>query len=85
MTPEDAALLLDNKLRPYRWYLSIGVGNNERGETALYLYVKSAHHKELKSLSRGWMGYDVMIRPVGSIRPALNQHEGTLIEGRSHA
>ncbi len=79
MTPEDAARSLDNKLRPHPWYLSIGVGNNEKGQTALFLYVKSIRHKELKSLSTGWMGYEVIIRPVGSIRPATDRPK-TILE-----
>jgi hypothetical protein len=70
--PEDAASALDERLRPYPWYLSIGVGNTERG-VALFVYVKTARRKELQFLSRGWMGYPVLIRPVGSIRPAAQQ------------
>jgi hypothetical protein len=84
MTPEDAARLLDSKLRPHQWYLSIGVGNNESGRPALFLYVKSTRHKELKSLTNRWMGYEVIVRPVGSIRPAANQHE-VAFEDCSHA
>jgi hypothetical protein len=73
MTPEDAARALDMKLRPHPWYLSIGVGSNEKGNAAIYVYVKSRRHRELESLSEGWMGYDVVIRPVGSIRPAADR------------
>jgi hypothetical protein len=66
--PEEAARALDEKLRPFPWYISIGIGNTERG-VALFVYVKTAHRKELQFLSHGWMGYPVLIRPVGSIRP----------------
>jgi hypothetical protein len=72
MSPEIAAHSLDEKLRPYPWYLSVGVGDTERG-IALFVYVKSARHRELQVLSRGWMGYPVHIRPVGSIKPVRTQ------------
>jgi hypothetical protein len=84
MTPDDAARALDVKLRPHRWYLSIGVGSNKNGDAALYVYVKSRRHKELEALSNGWMGYEVIIRPVGSIRPAAD-HMKTPAENCSHA
>lgn len=69
MTPESAADLLDKKLRPYPWYVSTGVGDTTDG-AALFVYVKTARRRELASLADGWMGYKVVIRPVGSIRPA---------------
>jgi hypothetical protein len=70
--PENAARALDEKLRPYPWYLSIGIGNTERG-VALFVYVKTVHRRELQFLSRGWMGYPVFVRPVGSIKPTAQQ------------
>jgi len=77
MTAEDAARILDAKLRPHSWYLSIGVGSTDGGQPVLYIYVKSRRHKELESLSDGWMGYEVYIRPVGSIRPAADNDGAT--------
>jgi hypothetical protein len=70
MRPEDAARALDQELRRHPWYISTGVGEIERGP-ALFVYVKSARHKELQNLSGGWMGFQVLIRPVGLIRPVL--------------
>jgi hypothetical protein len=70
MTPENAACELDHQLRRYPWYLSIGIGDSGSG-VALFVYVKSVHHKELQSLSHGWMGYPVIVRPVGSIKPVV--------------
>jgi hypothetical protein len=72
MRPEDAARELDQKLRRYPWYLSVGVGDTERG-VALFVYVKSARHHELEFLSHGWMGYPILVRPVGSIKPVARQ------------
>jgi hypothetical protein len=70
MTAEDAANLLHARLHLYRWYLSIGAGTDQKGHSVIYVYVKSTHHKELRSLAEGWMGYAVNVRSVGSIRPA---------------
>jgi hypothetical protein len=66
---EQAALALDRRLRHYPWYLSVGVGDSGQGET-LYLYVRSKKHRELDFLNSGWMGFQVEIKPVGSMRPA---------------
>jgi hypothetical protein len=70
VSPEEAAQALDNNLRKYPWYVSVGVADDGRS-TALYVYVKSRRHKELVYLAQGWMGYQVVIRPVGTIRPAV--------------
>jgi len=67
MTAEHAAESLDKLLRKHPWYISIGVGQTERGE-CLFIYVKSARHRELSSIRDGWMGYPVSIHPVGTVR-----------------
>jgi hypothetical protein len=72
MTAEQAAKSLDETFRKHPWYISVGVGATPDGE-AIFVYVKSPRHRELTSLSAGWMGYPVLIRPVGSIRAV--QHE----------
>jgi hypothetical protein len=66
--PDKAAELLDRELRQYPWYTSIGVGSTEEG-TALFLYVTSAKHRELSRVADGWMGYRVIVRPIGRVRP----------------
>ena len=38
MTPELAAKSLDKELRPYPWYISVGVGETDDAEPALFLY-----------------------------------------------
>lgn len=68
MSPADAAKRLDERLRGQAWYLSTGIGQTEAG-TALFVYVKSDRHTELRILAQGWMGYPVMVRKVGGIRP----------------
>jgi len=69
MSPEAAANLLDAELRPYSWYLSIGIGTNEDGQPLLFVYAKTGRHRELAKLRSGWLGYKVVVRPIGSIRP----------------
>jgi|GEM_PF-2403233 hypothetical protein len=69
MSPERAASLLDAELRPYPWYLSVGVGNAADGRPALFVYTKSARHRELARLDRGWHGFKVIVKAVGSMRP----------------
>jgi len=69
MSPEEAASLLDAELRPYSWFLSVGVGTNEEGQPLLFVYTKAGGRREIAKLASGWMGYKVIARPVGSIRP----------------
>jgi hypothetical protein len=69
MMPDEAARLLDAEFRPYPWYLSVGVGNTADGQPLLFVYTKSGRHRELAKLSSGWMGYKVIVRAIGSIRP----------------
>jgi hypothetical protein len=71
MNPDDAARELEKKLRQYPWFLSIGVGGTPRG-VGLFVYVNSSHHRELQFLNNGWMGYEVLVKPVGSIRPVAD-------------
>lgn len=70
MTPEEAANQLDRKLRPYKWYISTGVGETGRDDPALFVYVTTAKPRELSRLADGWMGYKVIVSSVGSVRPA---------------
>lgn len=72
MTMEQAAQLLDEKLRGYPWYVSVGVGATTSGPT-LFLYVKHSRAAELKQFSSGWYGYPVIIRAVGAVRPASRE------------
>jgi len=69
MTPEMAAEKLSAEFRRFPWFVSVGVGRLKDGRDAIFLYVKSGHHQQLKSLESGWMGYDVFVRQTGLIRP----------------
>jgi hypothetical protein len=69
MTPEQAATKLQSQFRRFPWFVSVGTGQLSDGETAIFLYVKSARHHELRALESGWMGYKVLVRPSGSMRP----------------
>jgi hypothetical protein len=52
MTAEQAAKHLDERLRQYPWYVSVGVGEIANGK-ALFVYVKSLRHPQLKSKRPG--------------------------------
>jgi hypothetical protein len=67
MTAEQAAQHLEQKLKAYPWYISIGVGATADGE-AIFVYVKSSRHRELSSLENRWMGFPVFVRATGTIR-----------------
>ena len=69
MTPEQAAQALDKELRPYPWYITVGVGNVDENQLALFLYVKSGRHRKLNELSRGWHGFEVIVEVTGAMRP----------------
>jgi hypothetical protein len=74
-TAEEASLALDRRLRQYPWYLSTGVGDIGHGPV-LFLYVKAIRRRELEFLDDGWMGYKVLVKPIGSIRPAMINSAG---------
>jgi len=53
MSPEEAASLLDAELRPYSWFLSVGVGTNEEGQPLLFVYTKAGGRREIAKLASG--------------------------------
>ena len=65
---------LDQKLRMKPWYISVGVGDTDEG-AALFLYVKSKRHREIAQLGDSWLGFKLVVQPVGSIRPATASHD----------
>ena len=67
MSPEEAARRLDAELRPHSWYTSTGVGATADGPV-LFVYVTTGNHRPLSRLDDGWMGYRVMVRPIGRVR-----------------
>lgn len=68
MTPEAAALAIDQKLRKFAWYKTVGVGQTPSG-LSIFIYVGSERHKELNELQRdGAHGYPVVVRRSGPIR-----------------
>jgi hypothetical protein len=73
---ERAAAQLDQKLRMKPWYVSVGVGDTDGG-VALFLYVKSKRHRDILELGNSWLGYKLIVEPVGSIRPATASHEAS--------
>jgi hypothetical protein len=71
---ERAAAELDQKLRMKPWYISVGVGDTDKG-VALFLYVKSKRHRDIIGLGNNWRGFRLIVQPVGSIRPATASQE----------
>ena len=69
MSPDEAAVRLESEFRRFPWFISVGTGLSEKGRPVLYLYVKSARHKELARLKTGWSGFDVAVRAIGGMRP----------------
>jgi hypothetical protein len=67
MSPDEAARRLDAELRPHPWYSSTGIGDTVDGPV-LFVYVSTGNHRALTRLDRGWMGYRVVVRPVGRVR-----------------
>ena len=51
------------------WYHSIGKGEKDN-EECIYLYVKNNVKKVNKMFESGWKGYVVVVRYVGSVKPA---------------
>ena len=74
MTLDEAALQLHSRYRRFPWFVSVGTGQLSDGHSAIFLYVKSARHPELKTVESSWLGYRVIVRPIGSIKP-LHQVE----------
>jgi len=68
MTPLSAAAMLEEEFRKFPWFLSVGVGRLADGRDALFVYVKSTRHEQLKVAEVGWMGYPVLVRKTGPIR-----------------
>lgn len=67
MSPEEAAKSLDTALRSNPWYISVGVGATIKGP-ALFVYVRSSRDFGVSTIQKLWMGYEVIVRPVGSVR-----------------
>lgn len=67
MHPESAAASLERELRPHPWFASVGIGQTSTGP-ALFVYVRTSRHRELRRYEDGWMGFPVYVRAVGVVR-----------------
>ena len=66
----EAAEALQRKLEAFPWLTAVAVGELD-GREVIFVYAKSLRHKEVDSLRHdGWMGYEVIVEKVGTIRPA---------------
>lgn len=78
MMIEQAAKSLDAELRRFSWFISVGIGESASG-SVLFVYVRSQRHKELDKLrTQGWLGYSVVVRKVGNIRPVRSSASNKL-------
>ena len=66
MNVESAAALLDERLRPFAWYISTGIGETADG-AVLFVYVKARKPRLLADLDDGWNGYRVQVRVLGTV------------------
>lgn len=68
----DAADKLQNRLDKSPWLNSVGAGETDNGEEAIFIYTSGTPSKpsELDDLAKnGWMGFRVVIERVGRSRP----------------
>lgn len=65
----EAAELLQKRLRGYSWLTAVAVGGLDDKEV-IFVYTRyPVNHKELEMLkSQGWHGYDVKVERVGVAR-----------------
>jgi hypothetical protein len=67
MNAKEAAGKLNEKLRKYSWFIAVGAGLTDSGET-LYVYVRSPRRHPITEIGESWMGLPIEIRVVGEIR-----------------
>lgn len=68
MTINEAAALLQERLRGLPWMTAVGVGVHQ-GAEAVFLYVTSLRRPELSFLADGWEGFPVVVKKMSSPRP----------------
>ena len=68
VTPEEAALALSKDLQHQPWFLTVGIGQETNGATALFVYTKSVKAARVRQF-REWRGYKVYVKPL-TARPA---------------
>ena len=83
VAPEEAALSLSKELQYEPWFLTVGVGQELSGATALFVYAKSVKAARLRQLVT-WNGYKVYIRPL-TARPANSPHTLTTSPAKAHS
>ncbi len=69
MTIDEAAVALDDKLRPHNWYCACGAGSN-KGAPALFIYCTKRSHPMMHP-PKDFEGFPVVVRKTGRPRPAL--------------
>ena len=69
MTIEQAARELRDHYRDASWISAIGIGQ-QHGRLCIFLYAKSLGAAKAHFLKESWQGFPVVIRKMGSVRPA---------------
>lgn len=67
---ERAADMLEERLRGRPWFISLGVGRNEDGD-AIFIYSRNLSGPKRFRLASDWMGFPVVVRPVGGINGGI--------------
>ena len=68
MSIERASKLLHGRLSYWPSMHTIGVGHYDKAE-AIFVYVRSTPQSLPNDIKNGWMGYPVVIKKTGSVRP----------------
>jgi hypothetical protein len=63
----DASRALWSQFHEQPWFIAVGEGVAADKRSCLVLYVKNTSRSLSESFSKGWMGYEVILREVGSV------------------
>ena len=71
MTIEQAVNALYDRVHHAPWFTTIGVGKYA-GKPCIFLYVNAPPRSDTAFLARGWHGYPVEVRKMGTPQLATN-------------
>ena len=66
---DEAAQSLNRHLRGRAWFRMVGIGLDDFGDPAIYLYVASTNTPELSNMTKVWETYPVVVKRSGAPRP----------------
>jgi hypothetical protein len=65
----DASFALWSQFHGQPWFVAVGEGVNDQRRPCLILYVKRKTRTIGEPFNQGWMGYDVLLKEVGTVGP----------------